>query len=308
MNYFKGVRFGFPLIRRIGIIEDRESRRVAWNCHTGCEFHYVLHGRFAWEVQGERDTLNVPGGNFAILPPGLNHRAADEVGPPSVRIGVICEPQTARQTLGTAFTPDDLRNLFENFSAHALSVRPITSSLLDVLRRTRAAITAFHPERPETALHLRILCELLFVETARVLKAEDAIRHNDRLIPKICEWIDAHLTDRITSDRLVSLSGYGRSRFFALFNAVMGTPPNDYIIRRRIEHAQTLLKSHPDESIESIARRSGFNSSAFFCNTFRKLTGKTPSACRLQKETKEARHSSPPNGLLHPKGVNGATS
>lgn len=280
MNHFKGVRFGFPLIRRIGLIEDRESRRVAWNCHTGCEFHFVLRGRFVWEIQGARKPLVVPGGNFAILPPGLNHRAVDEVGAPSVRIGVICEPPTARSALGSAFTPDDLNRLFGHFSAHTLSATPIPSPLLNVLRRTRDAITAFHPEDPETALHLRILCELLFAETARVLKSGEVMSHNDRLIPKICEWIDANLANRITSDRLVTLSGYGRSRFFALFSAAMGMPPNDYIIRRRIERAGTLLKGRPDEPIETIARRCGFNSTAFFCNTFRKFTGKTPTAFR----------------------------
>ncbi len=280
MNYFKGIRFGFPLIRRIGIIEDRESHRVAWNCHTGCEFHFVLRGRFDWEIQGARETLAVPGGNFAILPAGLNHRAVDEVGAPSVRIGVICEPPTARYADGTAFTSDDLCRLFKTFSAHALSVTPISSSLQDVLRRTRTAITSFHPKAPETALHLRICCELLFAETARVLKSGEVIRHNDRLIPKICEWIDANLANRITSDRLVTLSGYGRSRFFSLFNAAMGMPPNDYIIRRRIERAGTLLKCRPGETVESIARRCGFNSTAFFCNTFRKLTGMTPSGFR----------------------------
>ncbi len=280
MNYLKGVRFGFPLIRRIGLIEDRESRRVTWNRHAGCEFHFVLRGQFAWEIQGRRETLVVPGGNFAILPPGLNHRAVDEVGAPSVRIGVICEPPTARQVDGTAFTPDDLRLLFETFSAHVLFAMPIPSPLLDVLRRTRAAITSFQPGAPETALHLRILCELLFAETARVLKSEEAIRHDDRLIPKICEWIDANLANRITNDRLVALSGYGRSRFFALFSAAMGMPPNDYIIRRRIERAGALLKCRPGEPVESIARRCGFNSTAFFCNTFRKLTGMTPNGFR----------------------------
>ena len=78
----------------------------------------------------------------------------------------------------------------------------------------------------------------------------------------------------------MTLSGYGRSRFFALFSAAMGMPPNDYIIRRRIERAGTFLKGRPDEPIETIARRCGFNSTAFFCNTFRKFTGKTPTAFR----------------------------
>lgn len=280
MNYFKGVRFGFPIIRRIGVIEDRGARRVAWNSHAGFEFHFVLRGQFAWEVRGRRETLAVPGGNFAVLPPGLDHRAVDEAGAPSVRIGVICEPPADRLADGTAFAPDDLRRLFGTFADGALAVTPIPSPLLDVLRRTRAAIAAFRPQDPGAALHLRILCELLFDEAARALASGETIRHDDRLIPKVCEWIDAHLADRITNDRLVALSGYGRSRFFALFGAAMGMPPNDYVIRRRIARAGALLKERPDEPVESVARRCGFGSCAFFCRTFRKLTGKTPTAFR----------------------------
>lgn len=280
MNYVKGVRFGFPLVRRIGLVEDRESRRVAWNAHAGCEFHFVLRGRFAWEVAGERETLVVSGGNFAVLPPGLNHRAVGETGEPSVRIGVICEAPAVRLSAGTAFAPDDLGRLFGTFAAHALAAVPIPSPLLDVLRRTRAAITAFRPDAPDTALHLRVLCELLFVEAARALAAGEAIRHDDRLIPEICRWIDANLAGPVTGERLVTLSGYGRSRFFALFTAATGMSPNAYVVRRRIERAKELLATRPDETVASVARRCGFRSAAFFCNTFRRLTGKTPTAFR----------------------------
>lgn len=115
---------------------------------------------------------------------------------------------------------------------------------------------------------------------SRALTAGEAIRHDDRLIPKICRWIGANHAGPVTSERLVTLSGYGRSRFFALFTAATGMPPNAYVVRRRIERAKELLASRPGEPVESVARRCGFRSSAFFCNAFRKLTGKTPTAFR----------------------------
>ena len=41
--------------------------------------------------------------------------------------------------------------------------------------------------------------------------------HDNRLIDNIRKWIDQHLTEDIPSDHLVTMSGYGRSRFIALF-------------------------------------------------------------------------------------------
>ena len=71
MTHIKGIRFDLPLIRRLGLIDDSEAHRIAWNTHEGLEIHYVLRGRFTWEIRNSRKPLSVNGGHLAIIPAGL---------------------------------------------------------------------------------------------------------------------------------------------------------------------------------------------------------------------------------------------
>lgn len=50
----------------------------------------------------------------------------------------------------------------------------------------------------------------------------------------------------------------------------------DWMQRLRIDHAKTLMREHPDWSLESIAEQSGFNSRNYFHKVFLKATGMTP--------------------------------
>ncbi len=282
MNFIKGCRFNLPIIQRIGIIEDREARRVTWNSHLGCELHFVLKGTCSWEIEGCKEILVVNGGNFVIIPSGTRHRAVGESFMPSVRLGIICEKPSPKLTTGSSFTAADLTRLFNEMTRGALDVRPISSSLASILREVRAAVLAYSPECDASSLRLRVLSEYLLIETSKVLSSGEVICHTDDLIPQICKWIRAHLGEKITNEQLVHLSGYGRSQFFRLFYAQMGTTPNEYVIRQRIEKAKALLKGSTEQDlpIKRISRKCGFNSASFFSATFRKITGQLPNDFR----------------------------
>ena len=284
MNFVKGHRFNLPIIQRIGIIEDRAARRVTWNSHMGCELHFVLKGTCAWEIEGREETLAVSGGNFVVIPGGARHRAVGESIMPSVRLGVICEKPSPKLIAGSSFTAADLKHLFGEMARGALNVRPIPASLANALREVRTAVLAYASDDGISALRLRVLSEYLLVETAKVISSGEAIRHTDDLIPQICKWIQAHLGERITNDKLVRLSGYGRSQFFRLFYEQMGTTPNEYVIRLRIEKAKELLNGTTEQgpSVKSISRKCGFNSASFFAATFRRITGRLPTDFRQQ--------------------------
>jgi AraC family transcriptional regulator len=59
----------------------------------------------------------------------------------------------------------------------------------------------------------------------------------------------------------------------------MGDSPQQYIIRRRMERAQTLL-SDGDLSILEVSMQCGYSQQSHFAATFRRLVGMSPSAYR----------------------------
>ena len=280
MTHIKGYRFGLPAVQRLGLIDDAETHRIKWNAHEGLEIHYVLRGRFTWEIRRRRDPLVVPGGYFVIIPAARDHRAAGETGTPSHRLGVILEPFSKSIARGSSLSADELKDVFGTMSAHALELRPLTSDILKCLREMRASMDNFDPDKPDTTIRLRILSELLLVETKIALEADSPMPHGSRLMENIRRWIDEHLAEDISSDRLVAMSGYSRSRFFTLFRTEIGLTPADYIVRGRIAMAEKLLRENPDMSASAVARKTGFSSPSFFTLNFRKHTGTTPSAFR----------------------------
>ena len=278
MNHLKGIRFGMPFIKRIGVLKDRQAHRIRWNVHDGLEVHYVLKGMCAWEIDGRSDPISVPGGAFVSIPPKLRHRAIGENAAPSTRLGIIYDKASLLPSAGVSFKHSDLKRLLQALKESAFVVHSIPTILLFVLKELRDAVDSFNVA--DNGLRLRILNELLLVETVRALeKGSTFLPSNGSVVPQVCEWIKSHLDSSFSIDDLVKLSGYGRSRFFSLFFAETGMSPNDYVVRQRIERAQVLIRENKSNLLD-IALSCGFKSAATFSATFRKFTGVSPRTFR----------------------------
>lgn len=275
--HLKGTRFGFPLMKRLGLLNHHETYRVSWNRHPGVEIHYVLKGDIAWELKGKDRPLTISGGFFGIVPANARHRAIDNKGTPAVRLGVIFEKPASEMTAGTPFSPDDLKRIFKRFRENGGCVRRFSSRLSAALRNLTDALSLENATKPDGQMHLRMLASELLYETFATLGEPEALADGHDVVPKIRKWIDEHFSEKIPVSRLVKLSGYGRSRFFSLFVADTGMTPNDYLIRVRIEKAKRMLsKPSLEGSMLDLAVACGFNSAAVFSSTFRRHVGVSP--------------------------------
>ena len=91
----------------------------------------------------------------------------------------------------------------------------------------------------------------------------------------IKRWLDLHYQEDITLQDIseaLFLSQYHISRAFKRFS---GYSPTQYIARRRIGEAQSLL-IHTQMPILDIALRVGYNSNSLFSRTFKTIVGRTP--------------------------------
>ena len=275
--HLKGVRFGFPLVRRFGFLKHHETYRVLWNRHPGLEIHYVLKGDIAWELRGSEHPLAIPGGSFGIIPANARHRALDSKGTPAVRLGVIFEQPSPEMADGTPFTSDDLRRIFRRFKENGGRTRRFSSHLSTTLHELTKSLSLENATHPDGQLRLRVLASELVYETFATLGETEALAEGHDVVPQVRKWIDAHFAEKIAIPQLVKLSGYGRSRFFSLFVADSGMTPNDYLVRVRIENAKKrLARPMLDGSMLDLAVACGFTSASVFSTTFRKHVGLSP--------------------------------
>lgn len=93
------------------------------------------------------------------------------------------------------------------------------------------------------------------------------------------EYIDSHLDKNIGLDMLARTAGLSVHHFARAFRQSFGEPPHGYVLRRRIERAQEMLKQ-TDQPVSEIALAVGFSDHSHFARHFRRLVGITPSAAR----------------------------
>jgi AraC-like DNA-binding protein len=92
-------------------------------------------------------------------------------------------------------------------------------------------------------------------------------------------FIDEYYMQKIDVQALADQSGYSYDRFRHLFKETIGLSPSQYILQRRIEHAQTMLR-HTRLQISVIAMECGFSTDAQFCSLFKRETKITPKQYR----------------------------
>jgi AraC family transcriptional regulator len=119
-------------------------------------------------------------------------------------------------------------------------------------------------------------------KTARNLKVKMA-RSQTALISA---YVEAHLDSDLRIVELARLLDMSPQHFSRLFKASLGVTPHQYVMRRRVEAAQRLLRTNA--TIPAIAYALGFSNQAHFTQVFRRHVGTTPGRARegqLHSET-----------------------
>ncbi|MBB5063060.1 AraC family transcriptional regulator [Granulicella mallensis] len=93
------------------------------------------------------------------------------------------------------------------------------------------------------------------------------------------DYIEANLFRPIYLIELSNAVGLSRMHFAAQFRAATGYTPNQYVLRRKVAHSQTLLRD-PSISVVDVALNLAFGTQAHFTVVFKSIVGSTPANWR----------------------------
>lgn len=110
----------------------------------------------------------------------------------------------------------------------------------------------------------------------------ESLLWNKRL-NKVTEYINENLQNKISLNDLASIAYLSPDYFSLLFKKTMGVRPMEYLNRKRIERAQTLLLT-TNFSITEISERVGILSNTYFSTIFKKHTLQTPESYKKQQQ------------------------
>ncbi|MFD6533080.1 helix-turn-helix domain-containing protein [Streptomyces sp. NPDC060184] len=92
-------------------------------------------------------------------------------------------------------------------------------------------------------------------------------------------WMENHLDQEMTVDQLAALAHMSPRTYARRFQQETGTTPYRWLLRQRVLLAQHLLETS-DDTMESIAGRTGFGNAAALRHQFVRSLGTTPHAYR----------------------------
>lgn len=127
------------------------------------------------------------------------------------------------------------------------------------------------------------LQELLLTVAAQASApaTDDRLVRSHEAVAQAAAYLDAHLAAPLAVPGLAKRVGLSPNWFARAFRRRYGVTVQRYLLGRRIEHAQALLRT-TDLPIGRIGERLGFLDSQHFNKQFRRVAGCTPSAFRLR--------------------------
>jgi AraC family transcriptional regulator len=110
-------------------------------------------------------------------------------------------------------------------------------------------------------------------------------RRPDGALPRarlraVVEYIEGHLTAGLRLEQMAAVARLSVYHFAHQFKRATGLPPYQYIIMRRVERAQHLLRES-DLSLAEVAVRAGFPDQSALCRQFKHLVGVSPRRFRM---------------------------
>ncbi len=103
-----------------------------------------------------------------------------------------------------------------------------------------------------------------------------------RRLRVVLDYIDENLAADLSMAELGAVVEMSPCRFARVFKEAMGLPPHQFVLRKRVARARTMLEATATP-LSEISANLGFESQSHFTAVFHKLVGTTPAAYRQRQ-------------------------
>jgi AraC family transcriptional regulator len=221
----------------------------------------------------------LPTGSIWVIPAGTSRLVRWEGKMDS--LGIYIDPSLVARVAAESFDFDPAQTLVPPL--RSLTVPELRAAMLAVdaelgicgagsplLVESLATTLCVHMLRHVTGLH-------------RLPTAGDGILSR-RKLRDVIDYIMENVEGSPTLGQMAAVANLSPYHFARQFKAATGLPPYHYVIARRVERAQQLLRS--ELGLAEVALRVGFSDQSKFSLHFKRLVGVTPRQFRLSNNTR----------------------
>ncbi|WP_428610157.1 AraC family transcriptional regulator [Sedimenticola sp.] len=237
------------------------------------QYHQIIlgvQGRAEFEVEGQGDLVSNHLG--CLIPSSLSHSFCGIDTNEILVLNVPVQDQPAE-----ALDEMELKCLTDLFDKSGFfKVDPTIRQLLQLSVKEMRT----YPEDETLARSFGVcLLQLLTKHATRQQERRGSKRLNMEVLDA---YIQANLNQKMLVRELALLACMSPSHFFSVFREENGVTPNQYITRRRLEHAKYLLECTGLPLID-VSVQTGFSSQSAFANVFKQYNNLTPRQYRLKQ-------------------------
>lgn len=236
-----------------------------FHSHSFVELFYILDGEGYFCTEAEEVPIRQD--SMVLINPNIRHTEKSSKSHPLTYI-VLGIDNLQFDFSGTEFGAYRVYD----FQQHRDICLPLMQMMLEEARGKRTS----------SELICQYFMNILLLKILRI-SGDKFTPYSSKNIPGECEtiklYLDMHYQENISLDHLAEVSHLNKFYLSHIFSKAFGISPITYLLERRILHSKELLKS-TDFSITQIAHTTGFSSSNYFSQSFKRYTGLTPAAYR----------------------------
>lgn len=261
---------------RLYINDSAENFSIHW--HTDNEIIMPLENCYSVEI--DQRTYDLNPGDIIIIPSGEIHELT--APPTGKRIITLFDNSLFSDLYGM----DTIKNyLYPCILIRSDDTSTYAGQLISLLKQLADEYinqTPFYEASIHSLLiNFFVIIGRNYIEWDKSHTAVKDLKQHASIdkVLSICKYINAHCTENISLEELAALAGFSKYHFSRLFHEFSGISYYDYLMKRRILHAESLL-CDPNLSVIEIAMQSGFNSMSSFNRNFRKIKKCSPKEYR----------------------------
>lgn len=267
------VRHNFEIYDNCAGVMDMRTYHV----HSFYEIHMVLHGAVLRYTEDAVTELHP--GDVTIYPPGVFHRCINTeeqlLRHDYARLLLYVSADFLRSRDSASLKLTDVLNSFGRPANRHLSL-PL-EELQSLCRPLQEIVKADQDDDPvchllnsaQVTLFLARLIEKILQSGEAVHESED---HS--LIPRVLSHINTHLADNLSLDSLAEQFFVSKFYLSHQFKQYTELPLHQYVLTRRMMHAQIMLRE--GQAPSAVASACGYHEYSSFYKAFMRFTGQNP--------------------------------
>lgn len=283
-----------PEIPSLGWWNARHQQSWAedWHRHEGVELAFLARGRLDLGVGGRLFRLRP--GDLVITRPWQKHK----IGNPTVAASrfqwLLIDVGVQRPNEPWAW-PDwlvlsrpDRKRLTTLLRQNEHPVWRADARVRDAFGSLMAALDTRDLPTLETRVKIGVnalLATVLDLLRSRRIPLRDALTSTRRTVELFLSSLEERPDHQWTLEEMARRCALGRSQFAHHCEEITNLTPALFLLRCRLAAASRILHADPARPITEIALATGFQSSQYFANRFRRQFGCTPSDYRLRRLT-----------------------